>query len=1043
MAEDSLEIGLYERLLDEELAALLASRPELRPTFEKLDDESAPVAYSQLIAQVLRQIIPQARPEERRPLVNRLIELLSAEDGQDYLRRRVLLSKPRSLLKQIQPVAETQAWSHPATPLSISSLLTGAAEDPPLDRELRTELLTSNRIDILVSFIKWSGLSLLLSAFEEIESRGISVRIITTSYMGASDPAAIEWLAQRRNVQIKISYDTERTRLHAKAYCFHRDTGFSTAYIGSANMSRPAMTSGLEWTVKVTAQDMPHVLERFSAEFETYWHHEEFVSFKPDDAQRFQQAIQRARSPGGGADDGPRFFADLSPHPFQERVLGALAGARSSGSRRNLVVAATGTGKTVMAAFDYHRFRKRFPESSRLLFVVHRKEILRQARDCFRAVLRDFNFGEMLVDGEQPNEWKAVFASVQSLSSSRPWESLGEDHFDYLIVDEAHHGTANSYRPLFDHLTPQILLGLSATPERMDGSSILPDFDNRFAAEIRLPEALEEKLLCPFHYFGVTDPIATSDDRFWNNGKYDRTELENVYTGDDLRAQSRLDAIVGALHRYHPDLESLRAIGFCAGVSHAEFMARKFRENGYQAETILGETPTDVRDERVQKFRNGKLSFLFAVDVLSEGFDLPEINLVMFLRPTESLTVFLQQLGRGLRLSPEKECLTVLDLVGQSHRRYRMDRKFAALLRHTRRRIDREIEHDFPNLPPGCSIQFERVAREHVLENIRNSLGNLRTFVPEMIRTFESETKLPLTFGNFVRETDLSPVELLKSRTWSEWKDLAEGTETVVDPDLTSARTALRRFCLRTDPEFLAKVYRVTTSVVSEDPIEYGLSNPEAAALHYLFWSQNGANMNVGSYRESFDRWRANYSSSADLAEIIDWRLAILSIATPSLDLPFPCSLRLHAAYGLREISAAFDKANLETTGPAGTGVIPVKETRTYLHLVTFRKEERDFSPTTRYKDYPISPTLLHWESQAGTTRASATGQNYIHFQERGYTILFFARLEKAVDGETAPFLFLGPARSLKSYEQDRPIKMVWELEHAMPAELYEAARTV
>lgn len=204
MVKDSLEIGLYERVLDKELAELLASHPELRPTFEKLDDESAPVTYSQLIAQIVRQLLPQKKAADCLPLINRLIELLSAEDGQDYLRKRILLTEPRALLKQIQPATVKNPWPHPATPLSISSLLTGAAEDPPLDRELRTELLTSNRVDILVSFIKWSGLSLLLSAFEEIENRGIPLRIITTSYMGASDPAAIEWLAKRRNVEIKI-----------------------------------------------------------------------------------------------------------------------------------------------------------------------------------------------------------------------------------------------------------------------------------------------------------------------------------------------------------------------------------------------------------------------------------------------------------------------------------------------------------------------------------------------------------------------------------------------------------------------------------------------------------------------------------------------------------------------------------------------------------------------------------------------------------------------------------------------------------------------
>jgi hypothetical protein len=656
-------------------------------------------------------------------------------------------------------------------------------------------------------------------------------------------------------------------------------------------------------------------------------------------------------------------------------------------------------------------------------------------------VLRDFNFGELLVGGQRPSSWEAVFASVQTLNTQQPWGELGKDHFHFLIVDEAHHGKAPIYRPLFEHLAPEVLLGLSATPERMDGSSILPDFDNRFAAEIRLPEALEEKLLCPFHYFGVTDPVSTADERFWRNGRYDIDELENVYTGDDLRASLRLDAIVGAIRRYHPNLVGTRAVGFCAGVRHAEFMARKFEAMGYRAATILGDTPPQIRRSRLDEFRNGRLQFLFVVDVLSEGVDVPEINLVLFLRPTDSLTVFLQQLGRGLRHSPEKECLTVLDFVGQVHRRYRIDRKLSALLRHTRRRIDHEIEHDFPNLPPGCSIQFERVAREHVLENIRHSLGNLQTFVPETIRTFTAETGLPLTFGNFIDNTDLVPVELLKNKTWSEWKDLAAGTNTVRDSEIKEARRTLRRFTLRTDPEFLGKARRVACSTLAEEPSQYGLSDAEAAALHYLLWSGDGESLGVSSYRESFDRWLANRRSAEDLVEIIDWQRTRQPFATYAASLPFPCHLRIHAAYGLREITAAFGKADLGTSGPAGSGVIPVHALRAYLHLVTFRKEDRDFAPNTRYKDYPVSSTVLHWESQSNTTRDHQDGQNYIHFRERGYTILFFARLERKIDGETAPFLFLGPAKGLLSCKSDRPIQMLWELEHAIPAELFEEAR--
>ncbi len=1018
---------------------MLSAHPELSPIFKKLDDESAPQAYSQFLAQVLLKVLPILKSDQRRSIMNRLIELLSGVDGLDYTQRKRLLEKPKTILRQITSANQANPFPEPATPLSVSSLLTGSADDPQLERELRTEMMTVDRVDILVSFIKWSGLKLLLPAFESLAERGVQVRIITTSYMGASDPHAVEWLAARPRFSVRVSYDTERTRLHAKAYHFIRNSGYSTAYIGSANMSQPAMTSGLEWTVKVTAQDMPHILARFTAEFETYWARKEFVPFDESQLPRFREAIAYAERTT--PEEGPHFFADIKPHAFQERILEALLAARVAESNRNLVVAATGTGKTVMAAFDYAHFRSENPKACRLLFVVHRKEILQQARDCFRAVLRDFNFGELLVDGEMPDRWEHVFASVQSLNNRKPWEQFGAAYYDFVIVDEAHRGAASSYRPLFEHLAPKILLGLTATPERMDGSSILPDFDNQFAAEIRLPEALEEKLLCPFHYFGVSDPVSVAEERFWRNGRYDANALEEIYTGEDLKAKLRLDAIWKSIERYQPDLANTRAVGFCAGVKHAEYMARNFRAAGQTAEVVLGTTPRDVRTDRIEKFRKGEITFLFTVDVFSEGVDIPEINLVLFLRPTESLTVFLQQLGRGLRHAPEKDCLTVLDFVGQSHPRYRIDRKFSALLRTSRRRIDQEIESDFPNLPPGCNIHLERVAREHVLANIRQSLGNLRAFIPEAIQTFEAETQQELTFGNFVHETQLSALEILKNRTWSEWKDLAHGTETVLDPHLADARKALCRLVLRTDPEFLKKAIRVSSDAAAEDPVDYGLSEGEANALHYLLWSQEGEKLGVSTHRESFHRWQQNRSAAADFVEIAKWRLRQHPFATRVVDVGIPCDLRLHAAYGLREITAAFGKANLETTGPTGTGVVHLTKQKAYLHFVTFRKEEKDFSPTTRYKDYPISRTRLHWESQAATTQTSAPGQNYIQFRERGYTILFFARLEKNIEGVTAPFLFLGPATDLLSYESNRPIQMVWELKSPMPAELFEAAR--
>lgn len=1035
----SLVCGIYEKLVDAELQDLLSENPDLQRSLRKIEDEAAPHLYSQFLWQLLRQALPNLSAEKQFRLVNRLIDLLAAEDGLDYTQRKKLLHPPSQLMEATH--LNHARLPRPSTPLNVSSLLTGAYQDPSLDRELRNEMFTADRVDLLVSFIKNAGLSLLKPAFENLVSRGIPVRIITTSYMGASDPKAIEWLSQQPGFSVKVSYDTERTRLHAKAYHFHRNSGFSTAYIGSANMSQAAMTSGLEWTMKVTAQDMPHILERFCAEFEGYWASTEFEGFGESQFTRFRQAIQHAKH--RDLDSPTRFFVDIRPHPFQERILESLLAEREAGRYRNLVVAATGTGKTVISAFDYARFRQQHTHSAKLLYVAHRKEILLQARECFRLVLRDMNFGELLVDGEKPESWEAVFASIQSLNSSQIFDILSSSHFDYIIVDEAHHGQAVSYRKLFKHFIPKILLGLTATPERMDGLSLLPDFDHRFAAEIRLPEALEEKLLCPFHYFGISDPIALSDESFWRHGQYDHDALTKVYTGDSIRAHQRLDIIIKSLHEYHPYEERTRGVGFCVGVDHANYMTKKFREAGFKADSILGNTSSQDRADRIQAFRKGTLNFLFTVDVFSEGVDIPEINLVMFLRPTQSMTVFLQQLGRGLRHAPEKDCLTVLDFVGQCHRKYRVDLKFAALLRQSRSMISSEIANDFPNLPVGCSIQLERVAKDHILENIKANLGNLNHFIPESIRTFEVETGKALTFTNFIQETQIDPLELLRKRSWSEWKCLARGNNPPDDAELEQGIKALRRIVLRTDPNRLEQLRTLAQSSVQEHATSYKFSERESTVLHYLLRGNSGPKTGVSSVGDSLDRWRRNRTLNQDLLEILDWRLDNHPYPTPEFHTQHGTILHLHAAYGLAEITASFGLATFDRSGPTGTGMIPIHNSKTYILLLTFKKEERDFAPSTLYKDYLISRQLLHTESQSGTTQASSTGQNFIHFKKRGYQLLFFARETKNTGMETSPFIFLGAAKELISYEGDRPISLTWELEHSVPAEFYERCRVI
>jgi superfamily II DNA or RNA helicase len=1032
--------GIYEKLLDEELSSVLQRHPELRSVFGKLDPEEEPARYAAFLARLVEKALRlENDPAARLRICNQIVEQIAGSPMAAFLRTSRLLPATKPVLLEVTPPRYSSGGvPRPETSLLESSLFTGAPTDPQLVHELVREMSSADEVDLLVSFIKWSGLRLLMPAFEEIVGRRGKVRIITTSYMGASDAEAIEWLAKLPNVMVRISYDTERTRLHAKAYHFRRDSGFSTAYIGSANMSHAAITSGLEWNLKITAQDMPHILEKFLAEFDTYWNSQEFTSFDPSEPSTLREAIKQARS----TSNRPHVFFDLKPHPFQERILEALQAERLvHGRMRNLVVAATGTGKTVVAAFDFKRFFESSKRQARLLFVAHRKEILEQALDTFRGVLRIPDFGELLVGPYVATRFDHLFCSVDMLGNRRLWEQLGSDFYDFIIIDEVHHGPATSYRSIFERFEPHILLGLTATPERMDGASVAADFGNRFAAEIRLPEALEEKLLCPFHYFGVADPVSLASDQFWRNGKYDISALENVYTGAHALAIQRLDVVVSSLLRFEPDLERVHGIGFCVSIQHAKFMAEKFNERGIVSAVLLGETETTERTRLLSDFRAGRIRFLFTRDVLSEGLDIPDVNTVLFLRPTESLTVFLQQLGRGLRHAPEKDCLTVLDFVGQAHRRYRIDVKLKSLLAKRRFNIQREVELDFPHLPSGCNIQLDRVARERVLANIRENLRNLTAQVSDRLESFEHEASQPLTFGNFIRFHNYEAEILLARKTWTQWKASARLAEIPADPDIALLKAALISAAQTTGPREIARFRKVIANLSLGD-VDAALTDASESALviHYRIWGKPGPALGITSLRESFSRITKNPAVLRDLEEILAWADDESRIGITPMALPFPCELELHAAYGNDEIKAALGGASLETAGMTGVGHLHFPDIKTFAALVTFQKTDKEFSPSTMYKDYPVSRELLNWETQAPTRQTSQTGQTLIHHQARGYTMLFFARARKKEYGLTAPFTLLGPAE-LKSYTSERPIQMRWKLAHPMPVEMFEENR--
>lgn len=716
-----LHDGLYEQIINKGLETELSVTDKLSTT-APIDSAEASKVLAKYIAEVVEKGLDNVADNggdvgSQVALANRIISTIIHETKENELDEMTVAERAEQLLalfdkkNSILSLDEKAAIIRPETSIAQSSLFTGAIHEPQMFSELKKEIISCNRIDMLVSFIKWSGLRLIMDELKTFTQNGGELRIITTSYMGATDVKAIEELRKLPNTKIKVSYDTKRTRLHAKTYVFYRDTGFTTAYVGSSNLSNAAISSGLEWNVKVTKKDQPETIDKIEATFESYWNSNEFEYYNEEQKERLARALKAEKY--FDSNNAEVYTMDIAPYAYQQEILDKLEAERKvRGYHRNLVVAATGTGKTVISALDYKRFRKQNPDKPcRLLFVAHREEILKQSMYTFRAVLKDANFGEMFVGSYKPESIDNLFISIQTFNSKSFTEKTTSDFYDYIIVDEFHHAAAPTYQKLLSYYNPQILLGLTATPERMDGKSILPYFNNRIAAEIRLPGAIDRKLLCPFQYFGVTDTVDL-DHLKWAAGGYDKGELSRIYTLSGMMANRRADLVVSSLLKYVTDIDDVKGLGFCVTVEHAEFMSNYFNARGIPSMFLTGHSPDEERKESKARLVKGEVRFIFVVDIYNEGVDIPEVNTVLFLRPTESLTVFLQQLGRGLRLSEDKECLTVLDFIGQANKKYNFEDKFAALLFNTTRGVTREIKDGFISLPKGCYIQLEKKAAD-------------------------------------------------------------------------------------------------------------------------------------------------------------------------------------------------------------------------------------------------------------------------------------------------------------------------------------------
>ena len=1038
-----LHHGLYEQVINNALTSELAEIPEARKAVAPIDKAEASKVLAQYLADVVQKGLDNVLDNggdisAQIELTNQIVDLIQnttkeadfAALGVDQRAEQLL-----ALLREADPrlaVGKTAAdLSRPESSIAQSSLFTGATHEPQLYAELKKEIGSADRIDMLVSFIKWSGLRLLMDELREFTENGGELRIITTSYMGATDVKAIEELRKLPNTQIKVSYNTKTTRLHAKAYIFYRNTGFTTAYVGSSNLSNAALTSGLEWNTKVTKRDLPETIDKITATFEYYWNDREFEYYAEDQKERLARALKAEKY--FDTNNAEVYTMDITPYSYQQEILDKLEAERKvRGYTRNLVVAATGTGKTVISALDYKRFRKQNPDKPcRLLFVAHREEILKQSLYTFRAVLKDANFGEMFVGNYKPESIDNLFISIQTFNSQDFTAKTAQDFYDYIIVDEFHHAAAPTYQKLLAYYQPRILLGLTATPERMDGKSVLPYFNNRIAAEIRLPEAIDRKLLCPFQYFGVTDTVDL-DALKWSAGGYQKSELEHVYTFSGTMANRRADHVVSSLLKYVTDIDDVKGLGFCVTVDHAEFMCRYFNDHNIPSMFLTGDSPDEERRTAKQRLVAGEVRFIFVVDIYNEGVDIPEVNTVLFLRPTESLTVFLQQLGRGLRLAEDKECLTVLDFIGQANRKYNFEDKFAALLSYTTRSVTREIKDGFVSVPKGCYIQLEKKAAKYILDNIRASYGNTAGLVTR-VASFAEDSGLELTLANFLDYYHLDPRAIYKFSSFSRICARADVIDDFAEPLEETLTKAFARLAVIDSRRWISFLLDILPRL---DDVDFSsMTDVKKRMMQMFYITVWGKAADSWDNEEVLDNLYALSDSTVLLDELISllqYRFNQIDFIDEPVDLGFDCPLDLHCTYTRDQLLVAMDFMKPATVRE-GVKWLPDKQLDVF--FVTLNKADKDYSPTTMYNDYSINESLFHWQSQSTTAENSSTGQRYIHHVERGSKVLLFVREFKAdrVTGGAEAYTYLGTANYVK-HQGSRPMNITWRLDRPIPA---------
>lgn len=927
----------------------------------------------------------------------------------------------------------------------VNNKLIVNSESDNLLNELKRCLSECDKFYFSVAFINFSGLQLLLDSFKELEEKEVKGKILTSTYLNFTEPKALEHINKFSNIDLKVFVATKEKGFHTKAYIFENKDEYKII-IGSSNITQRALKSNVEWNVKAISKKDDSFVKEVLEEYLSLWEvtstvNEEFL-------ESYSSFIKEIRN----VEKSKRLdFSDyelVKPNAMQKRAIDNLSRLRHSGEDKALVIAATGTGKTYMSAFDVINFKPK-----KMLFLVHREEILRSAEKTFKKLVKNKQKTTGLLTGNSKDiDADYLFATIQSMNIH--YQEFKRDEFEYIVIDEAHHSASPSYQKVMEYFKPKFLLGMTATPERCDSESIFDIFNNNLALELRLREALELDIVVPFHYFGITD--------------IEGIDLSGIKLDDiseiskRLKVNERVDFIIEKMNFYGHEGEKRKCIGFCVGVDHAEYMAEEFNKRGITSVCLTGKNSPEEREYYIKRLEadTDELEVIFTVDIFNEGVDIPSINLVLMLRPTNSPIIFIQQLGRGLRKQVDKSFLTVLDFIGNHNKAF-----LIAIALNGSRYYDKDslkvaVATEFANIPGCTNIQMDRISQERILEQLNEENFNSMKYLKEEYFEFKKMNggKIPYFLMDYLKY-DGSPDPLkfvYREKTYIGFVANIEKDEEVKklleeEVFLKILKELLSKLPIKRIYEFCILKYLLNNEEISAEKakseiLKYIDSVDDESVLH-------GFNYLSGAYYDSaqlknnvrcFELKDGVLSSTWDFKRIVQnkkYRIYIEDVINYALirykkefgskyyEVPF---FKLYEQYQMIDAALLSNYTKIHTSF-RGQGLFT--NGKEYFLFIDLHKEE-NIDERINYKDKFLDRQYFQWQTPNNTSQNSERGKNIISNRARGINLHLFVRKYKQIDGIVQSYIYIGKG-DVVEYREEKPITVEMKLQNVMPVNLY------